>query len=93
MAENFRHLGIEVDLVEMANQVMATLDYSMASIVHLELAAKGVRLHLNDSVVSFGGDSSNVSVTLKSGKELSAEIVILSIGVRPETRLAKEARS
>jgi NADPH-dependent 2,4-dienoyl-CoA reductase/sulfur reductase-like enzyme/rhodanese-related sulfurtransferase len=91
MAENFRHLGIEVDLVEMANQVMATLDYSMASIVHMELAAKGVRLHLNDSVVSFGGDSSRVNVTLKSGNVLSAEIVILSIGVRPETRLAKEA--
>ncbi len=91
MAENLRHLRIDVDLVEMGNQVMATLDYSMASIVHLELSAKGVKLHLNDSVVSFSGSSSKVDVVLRSGKQISADIVILSIGVRPETRLAKDA--
>ena len=91
MAENFRHLDIEVDLVEMAGQVMGNLDFSMASIVNLELVARGVKLHLNESVASFESDESQVVALLKSGNKLKADIVIWSIGVRPEVKLAKDS--
>lgn len=91
MAENFRHLDIDVDLVEMAGQVMGNVDFSMASIVNLELVARGVKLHLNESVASFERDESQVVAVLKSGNKLKADIVIWSIGVRPEVKLAKDS--
>ncbi|MFA5713611.1 MAG: FAD-dependent oxidoreductase [Bacteroidales bacterium] len=91
MAENLRHLGIEVDLVEMADQVMAHIDYSMAAIVHVELRNQKIELYLSDAVESFQDAPNGVRVNLKSGKSIEANLVIWSIGVRPETKLARDA--
>ncbi len=91
MVENLHHLGIKVDLVEMANQVMSHLDYSTATIVQSELRTKGVKLHLSDAVEKFAPYENGVEVFLKSGSSLKADMVIWSIGVRPETKLAREA--
>jgi len=91
MAENLHDLGIQVDVVEMANQVMAPLDFSMAAIVHQQLTDKGVGLHLEDGVSRFEEKDGGVTVHLRSGKQIATDMVLLSIGVRPETKLAKEA--
>lgn len=91
MAENLRMRGIGVAVVEMAPQVMAPLDYSMAAIVHQHLAAKEVDLRLADGVARFERTPEGLRVQLKSGRVIPTDLVILSIGVRPETRLAKEA--
>lgn len=91
MAENLHDLGIQVDVVEMANQVMAPLDFSMAAIVHQQLTDKGVGLHLEDGVSRFEEKDGSVTVHLRSGKQIATDMVLLSIGVRPETKLAKEA--
>ena len=91
MAENLHQLGIKIELVEMANQVMAHLDYSTATIVQSELRTKGVTLHLSDAVEKFAPYENGVEVFLKSGTTLKADMVIWSIGVRPETKLAREA--
>lgn len=91
MAENLHDLGIQVDVVEMANQVMAPLDFSMAAIVHRQLTDKGVGLHLEDGVSRFEEKDGGVTVHLRSGKQIATDMVLLSIGVRPETKLAKNA--
>ena len=91
MAENLYDLGIQVDVVEMANQVMAPLDLSMAAIVHRQLTDKGVGLHLEDGVSRFEEKDGGVTVHLRSGKQIATDMVLLSIGVRPETKLAKDA--
>lgn len=91
MAENLHDLGIHVDVVEMANQVMAPLDFSMAAIVHRQLTDKGVGLYLEDGVSRFEEKDDGIIVHLRSGKQIATDMVLLSIGVRPETRLAKEA--
>lgn len=91
MAENLHDLGIQVDVVEMANQVMAPLDFSMAAIVHRQLTDKGVGLHLEDGVSRFEEKDGGVTVHLRSGKQIATDMVLLSIGVRPETKLAKDA--
>ncbi len=91
MAENLHHAGTEVSVVEMANQVMGPIDYSMASLVHEHLLQKGVKLYLEQAVESFEQTQQGIVVKFKSGINLEAELVILSIGVRAETRLATEA--
>lgn len=91
MAENLHDLGIQVDVVEMANQVMAPLDFSMAAIVHRQLTDKGVGLHLEDGVSRFEEKDGGVTVHIRSGKQIATDMVLLSIGVRPETKLAKDA--
>ena len=91
MAENLHDLGLQVDVVEMANQVMAPLDFSMAAIVHRQLTDKGVGLHLEDGVSRFEEKDGGVTVHLRSGKQIATDMVLLSIGVRPETKLAKDA--
>lgn len=93
MAENLHDQGIKIDLVEMADQVMSHLDFSMATIIHSELRTKGVNLHLSDAVSKFSdvNESKGVEVILKSGKSLTADMVIFSIGVKPETNLAAKA--
>lgn len=86
MAENLRLRGIEVELVEMAPQVMNVIDFEMAAIVHRELRKNGVELYLNETVTGFeplpGG---GVLTRLGSGKGLEADMVLLSIGVKPNT--------
>jgi NADPH-dependent 2,4-dienoyl-CoA reductase/sulfur reductase-like enzyme/rhodanese-related sulfurtransferase len=90
MAENLHHAGVAVAVVELANQVMAPVDYSMAAPVHRYLLRKGVALYLEESVVGFERAGQALRVQLKSGKSLPADLVLLSIGVRPATALAKE---
>lgn len=91
MAENLSRRGIAVTVVEMADQVMAPLDYAMAALVHQHLNAKGVDLRLSDGVARFEETPDGLRVHLKSGRSIDTDLVILSIGVHPETRLAKEA--
>jgi NADPH-dependent 2,4-dienoyl-CoA reductase/sulfur reductase-like enzyme/peroxiredoxin family protein/TusA-related sulfurtransferase/rhodanese-related sulfurtransferase len=91
MAENLRHAGLAVSVVEMLDQVMAPLDYEMAQLLHEHLARQNVGLHLSDGVQSFEETERDVTITLKSGKKLGAELVLLSIGVRPNGELAKAA--
>ena len=91
MAENLHAQGAKVSIVEMGNQVMAPIDFSMASPVHQHLMDKGVNLYLEQAVASFERDGKGLKVTFKNGQSIAADIVILSIGVRPETNLARAA--
>lgn len=91
MAENLHHSGANVSIVELADQVMAPIDYSMASQVHQHLLEKGVSLYLKQGVESFSKDGNQIRLHFKSGESLVADIVILSIGVRPSTKLAVDA--
>jgi NADPH-dependent 2,4-dienoyl-CoA reductase/sulfur reductase-like enzyme/rhodanese-related sulfurtransferase len=92
MAENLVHRGLEVTLVEMLDQVMTPLDPECARLVERHLEKHGVRLALNDAVAGFKQTASgSLEVLTKSGKAHPADIVILAIGVRPETELAKMA--
>lgn len=91
MAESLRHAGIEVSVVEMANQVMAPIDYSMAAPIHTHLQQHGVRLYLGQAVESFAETTSGLHVQLASGICLDTDMVVLSIGVRAETCLATQA--
>ncbi len=91
MAENLHHRGIKVTIVEMAQQVMNVVDYDIAAEVHQHLKTKNVEFYLKDGVSSFARANDRITLTLKSGKKIDADLVILSIGVRPDARLAKEA--
>ena len=90
IAENLQHRGIEVAIVEMLNQVMAPIDYEMAAMVHQHLDFKHVRLALGDGIKKISQDGA-LKVTLASGKTVDTDLVILSVGVRPENKLAKDA--
>ncbi len=92
MAENLHTAGAKVSVVEMAPQVMAPIDFSMAQIVHEHLVTKGVELHLEEGVVAFESHDAEIDVVLSSQKRITADIVILSIGVRPATTLARDAK-
>ncbi len=87
MAENLAHIGINTKLVELANQILAPVDYEVACFAQNEMRSNGVELILSDGVKSFVGDE----IELISGRRISYDIVILSIGVSPETALAKNA--
>lgn len=89
MAENLAERGIKVTLIEMANQVMAPLDYEMASIMHAHLKEKGISLILEDRVKSLADQGKTIE--LSSGTKMSTDMIILSIGVQPENRLALNA--
>jgi len=91
MAENLYNLGLLVTLVEMAPQVMPQVDFEIASEIHQHLKTKGVEFYLNDSVASFDNKEEKIGINLKSGKTIYSDMVILSIGVRPESNLAKDA--
>lgn len=91
MAENLKHAGSQVAVVEMAPQVMGPIDYSMAALVHQHLQQQDVKLYLEQAVERFSRDGDELTVYFKSGISLKADMVLLSIGVRAETRLAQEA--
>ena len=92
MVENFAHLGLEVTLIEKLNQVMPPLDPEMARLVERYLVKHGVHLELNDGVAGFEqAEDGSLRVLTGSGKAHPADVVILAIGVRPETALAKAA--
>ncbi|SET68175.1 CoA-disulfide reductase [Natronincola peptidivorans] len=89
MAENLAHRGIKVSLVEMADQVMGPIDYEMAAILHNHMKDKGVDLILKDGVKSF--EKEGKEIVLQSGKKINTDLIIFSIGVRPQNELAKNA--
>ena len=96
MAEQLQRRGLSVALAQRPAQVMTPFDPEMAAWLHQELHANGVELHLNDAVASFeppqAGESARASVVvLKSGQRLPADLVVLGMGVRPETSLARQA--
>ncbi len=91
MAENLKHAGLTVALVEMLNQVMAPLDFEMAQLLHENIRQNSVDLFLSDGVAAFTDHDGRVDVKLNSGKILTADLVVLSIGVRPNGQLAKDA--
>lgn len=91
MAENLNRAGLEVSIVEMQDQVMAPLDFEMAQLLHENIEMNGVSLILGDGVASFEHKDGKTLITLNSGKELQADMVLLSIGVRPNSELAGEA--
>ncbi|ALB45871.1 CoA-disulfide reductase [Clostridium beijerinckii] len=89
MAENLHARGIDITLVEAGEQVMAPLDIEMAGIIHEHLIDKNVELILKDGVSAF--ESKGKKIILSSGKEITTDMIILSIGVKPETTIAREA--
>lgn len=91
MAENLKEAGVDVAILEAADQVMAPLDFEMAQMLHGEIRDKGIRLELGDPVASFEDKGDTVVTTLKSGTSVEAELVVLSIGVRPNSGIAKDA--
>jgi NADPH-dependent 2,4-dienoyl-CoA reductase/sulfur reductase-like enzyme/peroxiredoxin family protein/rhodanese-related sulfurtransferase/TusA-related sulfurtransferase len=91
MAENLHDRGIEVSVIEMADQVMAPIDYEMAQTVHKHMKDLDVNLYLGDGVKSFEYKHGVTEVTLQSGATLEVDMVMLSIGVKPQSDLAKKA--
>ncbi len=92
MAENLVRLGMEVTVVEMLDQVMPPLDPEMAAMVAERLRQHGVKLALGDGVAAFSeAEPGGLKVRTQGGSDYPADLVILSIGVRPETQLAKAA--
>jgi len=89
MMENLTKLGVKVTLVEMLDQVMAPIDFEMAAILHEHIIQKKVDLILKDGVKKF--DNKGHSVVLSSGRKIETDIVILSIGIRPETKFIQDS--
>lgn len=89
MAENLVERGLQVAVVQVSNQVMAPLDFEMASLVHTQLKEKGVKLLLNVEVKKF--EDEGRKLLLSNGSELESDVTIMSIGVQPENELAKQA--
>ena len=90
MAENLHKRGIHVSIVEAQNQVMAPIDFEMAQMLHENIDMNGVELCLGDGVSSFERKGERILINLASGRTIAADMVLLSIGVRPNSQLAKE---
>ena len=91
VAENLRELGMEVTIVQRPKQLMNPFDADMASFIHAEVRKHGVKLALGQSVEGFVEADGGVNVLLKDSAPLHADMVVLAIGVSPESNLAKEA--
>ncbi|HUH33444.1 MAG TPA: FAD-dependent oxidoreductase, partial [Daejeonella sp.] len=91
MAENLHNLGLEVKVVELGNQILAPVDYPIAAMAQQHLREKGIDLYLNTKVEGFVKDGEQLSIRIEDGESLQADIVILSIGVKPDTYLAETA--
>lgn len=91
MAESLHQCGINVTIIEMAEQVMTPLDYSMAALVHQHLKTKNVEFYLNTAVTSFSASNGHIVVNLDTSRSIETDMVILSIGVKPDSGLAREA--
>lgn len=90
MAENLHKQGLEVSIIEMQDQVMPPLDMDMANLLHKEIKKNNVNLILSDGVKSFEDNDKGVKINLQSGKSISSSMVILSIGVKPNSELLKD---
>ncbi|MCR4675284.1 MAG: FAD-dependent oxidoreductase [Lachnospiraceae bacterium] len=91
MAENLQFLGMDVTIVEAANQIMAPLDYELALLLNENIRKNGVKLILNNGVSRFEDKTDGIDVVLSDEKVVSADLVILAIGVRPNSELARDA--
>ncbi|HAS6347088.1 TPA: CoA-disulfide reductase [Vibrio vulnificus] len=98
MMEAFHQLGIKTTLLELADQVMTPVDREMAGFAHAEIRAKGIDLRLGTALSSVEyistdeqDTSGHLELSLSTGDKLNTDILIMAIGVRPETKLAKEA--
>ena len=91
LAENLRELGMEVTIVQRPRQLMNPFDPDMAAFIHAEVRKHGVRLALGHTVEGFEEKDGGVDVLLKDAPPLHADLVVLAIGVTPDTALAKEA--
>lgn len=90
MAENLKNAGVAVTIVELADHVIAPLDYDMACDVHRYLKEKGVGLILKNGVQAIKEEGGKLKLTLSDG-EIETDMVIMAVGVRPDTALAKDA--
>ena len=88
MAENLHSLGLDVSIIEMADQVLTPVDFPIAAILQQHIRSKGVHLHLSTAVSGFEQTENGLQVLLSNNSVLEADVVILSIGVKPDTRLA-----
>lgn len=91
MAENLHSLGLEVSIIELMDHVIQPLDADMAAEVHQHILSKGVNLYLGKGVTAIKEATEGYELVLTDGEGLSADIVILAVGVRPESSLAKDA--
>ena len=90
MAENLTEMGVSVTIVQRPNQLLAPLDADMASFVHAEMRRHGVTLRLGETVTGFRQDGDSVLTLLESSEPLHSDMVLLAIGVTPDTHLAKD---
>jgi len=88
MAENLHDLGMKVSIIEMGNQILAPLDYPIAALVQQHIRSKAIDLRLSTAVIGFEALEKGIKVLFKDGTFIDAEMVLLSIGVRPDTKLA-----
>ena len=88
MAENLQHLGMKVTIIEMGNQILAPLDFAVAAGVQQHIRSKHIDLRLSTTVAGFEKENDHLKVLLKDEEAIDADVVILSIGVRPDTKLA-----
>lgn len=91
MAENLHDLGMKVSIIEMGNQILAPVDYPIAALVQQHIRSKGVDLRLSTAVTGFETLEKGVKVLFKDGSSIDAEMVLLSIGVSPDSKLASMA--
>ena len=91
VAENLHDLGIDITLVEASDQLMAPFDRDMASFIHAEILKNGIHLMLDTMVEGFADTDCGIDVKLKNALTLHTDMVVMAIGVAPETNLAKDA--
>ncbi|OYP36530.1 FAD-dependent oxidoreductase [Rhodopirellula sp. MGV] len=92
VAENLRHRGMDVTIVELADQILPPWDHEMIAPMDHKLRSEGIEIRLSDSATAFKEVDGGLQVELKSGDTLAADFVVLSVGVRPENRLAIDAQ-
>lgn len=91
MAENLAFRGVKTTIVEKLDQVMPSMDYDMAGLIHAHLVEKGLGLELGDGIAAFEKPGNRLVVKTEKGKAIECDMVILSAGVKPENQLAKQA--
>jgi NADPH-dependent 2,4-dienoyl-CoA reductase/sulfur reductase-like enzyme/rhodanese-related sulfurtransferase len=91
LAENLRHIGMDVTIVQLLNQLLNPLDYDMAAFVHATVRKNGIRLLLEHSVTGFEQENDQIKVSMANENPITADMVVMAVGVAPDTFLAKEA--
>lgn len=91
LAENLRELGLAVTIVQRPSQLLSPFDADMAAFIHNQMRKNGIKLALGASVTGFQEDAEGISVLLKDGNPIHGDMVVLAIGVTPESHLAQDA--